>query len=148
MMYQKGFIFVVAASLLPALHGCGGSSNRISGSVAFDGRPVADGSITFIPEDGKGPTDGSPIREGRYQIKGITPGRKMVQIARAKKGNVFHSREEIVQAAKTRSQRGPAGSVMEQADEIPPNAEGNNRVVEVQPGQTELNFDLKRPAGH
>jgi hypothetical protein len=145
-MYPKCFILVVAASLLFALHGCGGSSNGISGSVVFDGRSVANGSITFIPEDGKGPTAGGPISEGRYRIDNITPGRKMVQIVSAKKGNVFHSREEILQAAKTRSQQGAVSGIIDRADEIPANAEGNNSIVDVQPGQTEWNFDLKRPA--
>ena len=145
-MYSKWFMLVAAAGLLPAMHGCGGSASGVSGSVAFEGQPVANGAISFLPEDGKGPVVGGPITAGRYRIDNITPGRKIVQIAGEKKGNVFHSREEIVQAAKTRPQRSGAGKSTEQADEIPRNAEGNNTVVEVQPGHTELNFTLKRPA--
>jgi hypothetical protein len=146
-MYPKWLILIAAASFWPALHGCGGS-NAVSGSVTFDGQPVANGSIAFLPEDGLGPVAGDKISAGRYRVENIMPGRKIVQIIGVKKVNFAASQEEMAQAAKAHAQTGDASGIVERADTIPPNAEGNNRVVDVQSGQTELNFSLMPTPAH
>lgn len=58
---------VVLVALL-ALVGCGGEP-MVSGTVTVDGKPLPEGSITFIPVDGKAPTAGSSIKDGQYSVK-------------------------------------------------------------------------------
>jgi hypothetical protein len=52
---------------------------EISGTVTYDGQAVADGTISFQPADGKGPTAAGNITEGHYKLK-IAPGSKRVEI--------------------------------------------------------------------
>jgi hypothetical protein len=60
--------------------GCSGDRKvHIRGEVRLDGRPVDYGTIRFEPVDGRGPTDGAPIQQGRYSAR-VTPGLKRVQI--------------------------------------------------------------------
>ena len=51
------------------LSGCGGSGNRVSGKVTFNGQPVKAGKIYFIPDAAKankGPTGFANIIDGQY----------------------------------------------------------------------------------
>lgn len=50
------------------LSGCGPDSNlaKITGSITVDGSAPKEGSISFIPLDGKSPTTGAVIQEGKY----------------------------------------------------------------------------------
>jgi hypothetical protein len=56
--------------LLLVLVGCSRSQNRrVWGEVSFKGVPIQDGSIELIPIEGTGgPSVGSPITEGAYDI--------------------------------------------------------------------------------
>ena len=58
-------------ALLVALAGCGMARTpmRVWGKVAYDGKPVAKGSIVFVPvEDTLGPTTGANIEKERYEV--------------------------------------------------------------------------------
>ena len=62
--------------------GCG-PSTRVEGTVTLDGRPVNDGSISFAPADGTGPSFGAALTEGRFQVAAASPvtaGPKRVRI--------------------------------------------------------------------
>jgi len=66
--------------------GCGGGSQAsVAGKVTFDGQPVENGLITFVPSDkSKGPTAGASIMNGNYKIEGTnlpSPGTYRVEIA-------------------------------------------------------------------
>jgi len=63
--------------------GCGGSRTTIEGAVTFDGQPVEQGSITFEPASGAGPSAGGTIQKGRYKIDAaeVTPGEMIVRIS-------------------------------------------------------------------
>jgi hypothetical protein len=55
---------------LLALSGCdAGTEGQVSGTVKVDGQPVEAGAIQFIPADGKTPTSGGEIKDGRYSVK-------------------------------------------------------------------------------
>jgi hypothetical protein len=66
--------------------GCGSSGptrHEVTGAVTFDGQPVNDGVIQFLPQDGQGSSDGSSILRGEYRIprdKGLFPGKYKVAI--------------------------------------------------------------------
>jgi hypothetical protein len=62
--------------------GCGPSGPRtceVRGSVTFDGKPIKDGSIVFVPTDPKLGAEGGSIKEGRYQAR-AKEGKNKVQI--------------------------------------------------------------------
>jgi hypothetical protein len=90
---QRGW-FVVAVAL--SLAGCGDKSNRLpmAGTVTWQGRPLAKGSIVFVPTaEHRGPKVGAPIVNGEYEIerdRGATPGTYRVEV-RADAGEYPHS---------------------------------------------------------
>jgi hypothetical protein len=62
--------------------GCGGSGPEtypVSGTVTFDGQPVPDGDILFVPADGKGLPDPGKIENGEFSFD-AKPGPKRVEI--------------------------------------------------------------------
>jgi hypothetical protein len=68
--------------------GCGNAKVPINGSVLFGGQPIDEGMITFEPADGKGPTTGGLIAEGKYELEGeagALPGPKIVRIVALRK---------------------------------------------------------------
>ena len=83
----------VGCSCLPALPGCGNSSNRqpISGTVTLDGQPLVSGVISFRPAKGlSAPGSGAGVIEGRFDIpeaKGLEPGKYDVTIAAFRETN-------------------------------------------------------------
>jgi hypothetical protein len=136
-----GFAIVSFTALL-FVAGCGNSTS-VSGRVLFEGKAVANGAITFIPADGLGPVAGGTITDGQYEIAKLTPGKKIVQIIGVKKINFAVSNEEMERQAKENAKRGDTTGIVERADEIPPDAEGNNRQVDLPAGKQTLDFELK-----
>jgi hypothetical protein len=76
-----GRVAVLAIALSALLVGC--SDNRtaeVSGTVNVDGQPVEQGSISFIPAEGKGVTSGSDIKDGKYSVAKASTGSSKIQI--------------------------------------------------------------------
>lgn len=82
---------IVVLLLILSPLGCGNSGPQqaaVSGTVSYDGAPVADGRITFVPLGDKGASAGDVIKDGKYSIpadKGPTFGKYKVQINWSKK---------------------------------------------------------------
>lgn len=77
-------------AMLQLLSGCGGSSDNlpregVSGAVAIEGKPLAKGLITFLPNDPETVTQGgSVVIDGKYDIpqsQGLVPGKYKVVIS-------------------------------------------------------------------
>jgi hypothetical protein len=74
--------------LVPAIvlaGGCGGLKRvPVKGKVTYDGKPVEEGEITFIPQSKDvGPASGSHIKDGNYECSGkgaVLVGKCKVQI--------------------------------------------------------------------
>jgi hypothetical protein len=65
--------------------GCGEAKlGELSGTITYDGKLVEQGSIAFIPVDGKGPTAGSSIKDGKYLAQKVSVGTAKVRIMGAK----------------------------------------------------------------
>ena len=65
--------------------GCSGDGlHSISGSVTLEGQMLENGTIEFLPADGRGPTAGAIIERGRYSVR-MAPGPKTVRIHGFKK---------------------------------------------------------------
>jgi hypothetical protein len=82
---------IVVLLLILCPLGCGNSGpqkSALSGTVSYDGTPVADGRITFVPTGEQGTSAGDVIKDGKYSIaadKGPTFGKYKVQINWSKK---------------------------------------------------------------
>ncbi len=83
-----GAAAVLAAA---AVGGCGDAAPdraRLSGTVTYDGKPVAYGDVVFTPDGSKknsGPQGTAPIRDGRYDTgasdgKGVGGGPTVVRV--------------------------------------------------------------------
>lgn len=128
--------------ILVGIIGCGDGPDScvLSGSVIYNGQPVETGAITFFPEDGKGPTAGANIVAGKYRVENLTPGRKKALVAGTlQKSNVptgERTVEQMMALSKQESPKNPA------ALRIPPDAEGNQEIVEITSGEQTHDFNL------
>lgn len=95
MKYCHFFASVLTVCALVLLTGCGGSNvlktNRVEGTVTYNGAPLANASITFYPEDeGATPAIGKTDENGKYLLQtlqgavdaGTTPGKYLVTISK------------------------------------------------------------------
>ena len=141
--------WAAAATLAAAaglLAGCGSSAANVSGDVTYEGQPVGDGYITFTPADGKGKDAGAPIANGRYTVAGLPPGPKVVKVVAVRKVNFASTSEEMQRKAAQARKAGDYDGLVDPADTIPDNAEGNNARLEIASGDNRLDFHLKKPA--
>ncbi len=143
--YHYAPILLGMCFLLPLITGCGGSESVVSGSVTYDGQPIEKGSILFQPADGEGASCGGPIENSKYKIE-TTPGKKLVQIVAVKKVKYGRlSPAEELKRTQEAAMSGDTSGIIDRTDTIPPNAQGNNKEVEVKPGSQTLDFHLKKP---
>ena len=124
--------------------GCSGTC-AVSGEASYEGQPIADGMITFLPADGKGPPAGGPITHGKFEVQGLVPGPKIVEITAVKVVPFARTSEEMAKRYAAAKARGDASGLIDPADVVPPDAQGNHVTVEVKPGRQTLDFPLKKP---
>lgn len=131
-------VFCVLTALL--VSGCGGGSEgvTISGTVTYDGKPVPSGHVTLAPADGKGPSAGGEIRDGRFTIRGVLPGEKIVSVTGGETIEFPKTSEEMEQLAAQRKTPGTGW-------QIPPNAKGNNQRITVGNTNQEIKLELLPP---
>jgi hypothetical protein len=119
---------------LAALIGCGGDNMAdVAGTVTINGAPAEKGSVTFIPADGKAPTAGSEIVNGKYSAR-VPLGTAKVQIRVPK----------VV--GKKKLYDTPDSPVQDLLEEVLP-AKYNDQTeltLDVKPGVNEKNWELKR----
>jgi hypothetical protein len=125
------FLLLAGLILLLTVAGCGSSGPKqltVTGTVKFDGKEVAEGDITFIPEDKSVGPEGGKIKDGKYTIKGRS-GKNKVQ---------------IMATRTVPGKKGPMGEdLIEQY--IPEKYNDQTELsVDVGEGKTEHNFDLKK----
>jgi hypothetical protein len=140
-------ILVVAVFVVGSIAGCGTKTATVSGEASYDGQPIEDGNITFLPEDGQSAIAGGPIRNGKYHIENVPPGVKVVKIEAVKAISFARSSEEMAKLQEAAKAKGNATGIIDPADIIPPNAEGNNTKIELRIGNQTHHFHLKKPGG-
>jgi hypothetical protein len=126
----------LALLFVASLAGCGDSDgaekHTISGTVTLDGEPVENGTITFVPADGVGPTAGAPIENGQYTAE-VPPGSKKVEIRAAK---------VVGQRKLYDTPDSPTGDVVEELIPEKYNAK-TTLTADVQGEDTDRNFSLQ-----
>lgn len=125
--------------------GCG-STATVTGQVTYEGEPIKEGWIRFQPADGKGPDAAAPISDGRYTVANMLPGPKVVNVHATKQINFAKSTEELAKRHAENKAKGDASGLVDPADIIPNNAEGNNVTIEIAAGTHARDFALKKPA--
>jgi len=84
MRVGAAFGFLLGLGLVVGCGGGGADTGELSGSVTYDGKPVGEGSITFIATDGKSPTAGGAIKDGKYTATKVPVGTSKVSISAVK----------------------------------------------------------------
>ncbi len=135
------------ALVVSLIAGCGSGSASISGEVTYNGEPVGKGLITFLSADGKGATAGGEIEDGHFAVDNVTPGPKVVKIEGVKEVPFARNTEDMAKRAVANKFLGDGSGLIDPADTIPPNAEGNNEKLDIQPGKQTRDFHLKKSAG-
>jgi hypothetical protein len=136
MTTTSGAIFGVAGLLtaLALAAGCGRgpATGEVSGTVTVDGNVPAPGSsITFLPADGKSPTAGALIHQGKYATQ-VPVGTAKVQVRVPR----------VVGKAKTKEGPGAGRDKLEEA--LPAKYNDNTELTfDVKSGRNTKNWDLK-----
>lgn len=156
---HQGWSVLAMSALVASLVGCGTSTNPVSGTIKFEGKPLSGGgNIQFFPLEGEGKPAGGAINEdGTYSLStygendGASIGKHRVQIMQ----------NEVLQEAEYTETAAPAegGTEAEGAetlikeevliadeDRIPVaySSAGSTLTATVEAGTNTINFDLKR----
>jgi hypothetical protein len=140
--YLPRYLAVTVAAALAVIAGCGsGATSRspIKGSVRYDGQPVDQGGIAFIPE-------GADTGEKRFRATGeIKDGQYELDSRHGP--NTGKYRVEITWHKKTGKQvAGERGHKRDQTQQVIP-AKYNTQselVIEIERGHNTRDFDLKK----
>jgi hypothetical protein len=131
--------------LLAPFAGCGSGLAYVEGEATFDGQPIENGMVSFSPADGNGPSAGGTIQKGRYAVSDVTPGPNLVQIEAVKDVPLARSSAEMAAMHEANKAKGNDSGLIDPADIVPPNAQGNNARHEIKPGSQTLDLHLKSP---
>jgi hypothetical protein len=135
---RGGCLLLLTGLLVPAA-GCGArKGSTVTGDVTYKGERVEAGYITFMPEDGQGRSASGPIRQGKYKVEDVPPGKKRVQImsgdpSKGSRSSPDDPGKAVPQETKAREEL------------IPPDAVGNNQVVDVAGKIERHDFSLEEP---
>lgn len=123
--------------LVLAAGGCGGERmGSVSGTVTVNGQPLEKGLINFNSEDGKS-IGGGEVVQGRYQVAELRPGKYLVHIAGQTNAPIIMPNSPDAQ--RTLSQK----EIDAMMDPLPPDAKGNDQVIEVKAGEQTHDFHLE-----
>ncbi|MBM3965186.1 MAG: hypothetical protein FJ308_09005 [Planctomycetes bacterium] len=141
--FTKLFAAAICVAIVASV-GCSSTTATIYGTVTFEGQDVEKGMMTFTPADGSGSVVGCDIKNGKFYAKGVTPGRNVLLVTAVKQVTFARSSEEMAQMAQgPAAQEGIVG-LIDPADLIPSNAEGNNQIHTFQTGSNQLELAIKK----
>jgi hypothetical protein len=81
--------------------GCGPSTGTVTGKVRYNGKPLSSGSVSFLPESGKG-SFGARIKEdGSYTIEKVPAGKVKIVVNLGKPGGNDRQKAMMQQAMKS-----------------------------------------------
>lgn len=130
--FQQAAVAVLIAGLFST--GCNSSpdgSEEVMGVVVVDGQPAAQGAIVFTPVDGKSPTAGSQIVDGKYETR-VAVGESRV---------VIRVPKVVGQRKLYDTPDSPVQQILKESLPAKYN-DATELEVDVQGGANEFNFDL------
>jgi hypothetical protein len=155
-IFLGGFVFV----LLGTAAGCdsGPRTSTVTGKVTYGGAPVANGTLTFQPQDQTGIPGSAKITDGQYIIKTLPAGKYKVLVeARPEEAGSAATMEERMQHQKAdmkkmmemkqqaMKNRRKGVAIMEQAlGGIPNTAPGNGAIHEITGSPQELDIVVQK----
>jgi hypothetical protein len=133
--------FVLAMLSLATIIGCGGGDGSASlrGSVTYNGEPVSQGSISFMPVGGTGTPFGATIVDGQYLAEKAFAGKFRATVSGDRAIVVPKTREEAAEMEK--ANQGQAVST----NYIAEDAAGNSQEVDVSGDSQTLDFAITGP---
>lgn len=129
-----------AASVALLTAGCNSQFASVAGNVAYDGKPVETGTISFDPVDGLSSSAGCLIEGGKYYIDRVIPGKKIVRISAQRKTGRKVPLSTIMPARMC-----PPGAMTDEIIRyIPPCYDSESELTaEIGSGGNSCDFDLK-----
>jgi hypothetical protein len=129
-------LVLAVACLGVCLPGCSWSKLKpVEGRVTWEGQPLEEGTITFRPADGKGPSAEAPIVKGQYSVN-VKPGDKKIAIQGYK-----------VEGQRRASELDPNSPMVPNKRQlIPPRYSDRDKTEltrKIEAGASKLDFDLK-----
>jgi hypothetical protein len=112
--------------------GCGGSTEKVTGTVKLDGTPLPDAEVEFEPKGGGRPSIATTDKDGRFTL----------QFTRDEEGAM--AGDYIVRITTATSEVVPDGEDIEIPEKVPPkyNIESELEVT-VESGENDFPFDLE-----
>ncbi|HEV3115759.1 MAG TPA: hypothetical protein VGY58_01820 [Gemmataceae bacterium] len=158
----------IVLALCIVLLGCGGASSKravVSGTVKYDGKPVEEGRITFMPASADVKSGGNAqgdIKDGQYRVLDVVPGKNFVLVESTKSTTrpaSYQQAQKDREAMMAEAMRNQGKmndpeyqkKIMETGNvagsSIPKDALGNNQQVDIPPeGRTlDLLIDPRAP---
>jgi hypothetical protein len=129
-------VLALLAVVLVASCDNGPPSGEVSGRVSYDGKPLDNGSITFFPTDGKSPTAGGLIKDGKYAVLKVSVGKYKVTIS----GSQIVGQKKLYNTPNS-----PTAPIT--VDPLPEKYKDWNKTeltLDVKPGPNEKNWDLAK----
>ena len=156
--------FIAVAALCVGSLGCGGASSKrvvVSGTVTYAGKFVEEGTITSSEVNSAGTVEG-PIRNGRYRLVGVVPGKNLVFVKSTTSAARLARREEapadMFRRGMGEVNPGPGKKLDPEMDKkfmelermdgnsIPKDARGNNEEVDIPAEGRILDISLEPPS--
>ncbi|WP_231746644.1 hypothetical protein [Maioricimonas rarisocia] len=135
--------------LLAFVSGCGDASGEdapqraaVSGTVTFNGQPLPEGLVRFVPIDGTpGPKTAVPVSQGRFQVEaehGPVVGTHRIEIQSTDDGGYAMDDEDAIRRLRE------SGVKRIEAIRIPPayNTRSTLKETVTAEGNNEFQFDL------
>src|SRR5262249_48986593 len=130
---KRTAVGVVGLFLFAALSGCGDGKTTVSGTVALDGQPVADATITFVKTEGDLVREGASIKDGRFQVR-VPPGKYRIELDGRK----------VIGKIRQKGSYGQDEEVEQTANLFPEKFNSKSELTEeIKPGVNEIKLDLK-----
>jgi hypothetical protein len=136
-------IFPWVCLLLLSLVGCGPATATIEGTVSYEGVKVEKGMLTITPMEGSGSVVGCDVKGGTFKVTGVHPGKNLIVVMAVKEVPFARNSEDMAKMAA--NQTSGIKGLIDPADIIPQNAEGNNLVHEFSVGDNKLDLALTKP---
>src|SRR5262245_20234373 len=128
--------FALSGLLLGLTAGCGNDSSfgDVRGEVTFDGRPLKEGVVRFVPVDGKAPTASALIVDGKFAER-VPVATHRVEISSPKLPKGVISAREM--------KRGTVDEGVALEEMIPERYNSRSTLTkEIRPGVNQVRFDL------